>query len=73
MEKVDQELLNQLAPHHARLKKLYDEHRKLEKQLVNLSRFSTYSPSTALKQQQLKKQKLRGMDTIMRILSEYRT
>lgn len=72
MEKLDQELLNQLAPHHTRLKKLFDEHKKLEKELANVRRYTSYSPSAALREQQLKKQKLLGKDTIMRILSEYR-
>ena len=72
MEKVDQELLLELAPAHPELKRLYEEHLKLEKEVERLERYSKYSSSAELRHKTLKKRKLMGMDTIMAILAEHR-
>lgn len=72
MEKADHELLLLLSPSDERLKKLYEQHKKLEKEVVRYSHYAKYSASAALKEKELKKSKLHGMDAIMEILSDYR-
>jgi uncharacterized protein YdcH (DUF465 family) len=72
MEKADQELLLSIVPSDPDLKKLYDRHRKLEKEVENLRRYAAYSTSAALRQQELKKLKLRKMEEIMTILERHR-
>lgn len=72
MEKTDHELLLSIASTDPTLKKLYDEHRKLEKQVERFERYAAYSASARLRQQELKKEKLRGMDDIMAILKQHK-
>lgn len=71
MEKAEQELLLQTVPNNPELKKLLSEHRKLEKDVAKFELFRTYSPSAALHQQSLKKQKLHAKDKITQILRKY--
>ena len=72
MEKADQELLLAIVPSNPDLKKLYNHHRKLEREVENLSRYAVYSSSAALRQRELKKQKLHSMEQIMAILHGHR-
>jgi len=72
MEKADHELLLRLAQTNPRIKQLYEQHQELEKEVQKFERYAAYSSSAALRQKQLKKEKLRGMDCIMAILSEHR-
>lgn len=73
MEKVDRELLLSLVPINPDLKKLYEEHVRLEKEVERLERYAKYSSSAQLRHKTLKKRKLQGMDNIMSILNQYRT
>jgi len=72
MEQTDRELLLSLTETHPRLKELYKQHIKLEKEVQKYERFVNYSATVAMRQKQLKKEKLRGMDNIMAILDGYR-
>ncbi len=72
MENADRELLMRVVETDPDLKRLYFEHVKLEKQVERLSYYARYSSSASLRRQELKKQKLRGMDNIMSILKEHR-
>ncbi len=72
MEKVDQQLLTKVASINPTVRSLYAQHRKLERRVASFELYAKYSSSAALKHQELKKQKLRGMDTIMSILREYK-
>lgn len=72
MEKIDKELLFQIAPTNHELQKLYQEHLSLEERLKELESRSVYTTSDALEIRQLKKEKLRGMDSILSILCMYR-
>ena len=72
MEKADHELLLSIVSSDPNLKKLYDGHRKLEKEVENLGRYAAYSSSAALRQQELKKLKLQKMEEIMTILKRHR-
>ena len=72
MEKADQELLMQFAAVNPHLKKLYDEHMRLDKEVEKLDRYAIYSSSAALQQRELKKAKLRTKESIMDILNDMR-
>ena len=72
MEKADQELLQQVSERDTRLKKLFDQHRKLGKEVERFGLYAAYSPSAALRETELKKEKLRHKEQIMDILREYR-
>ena len=72
MNKADEELVLAIVPTKPTLKKLYQEHRKLEKEVARFERYSPYSSTADLKQKTLKKQKLKGMEQIMSILQQHR-
>lgn len=72
MEKADQDLIIRVAAADARLKKLYDQHIKLEEEVERYGRYAPFSPSAALKERELKKEKLRQKDIMMSLLDEYR-
>lgn len=72
MENTDRELLMRIVPSDPNLKKLYNRHRKLEREVENLERYASYSTTARLRQRELKKAKLRGMEEIMAILNEHR-
>ena len=73
MERADHELLMTVLFSDTELKKLYDRHRKLEKEVENLNRYAAYSSSAALRQKELKKLKLQGMEKIMARLADHRS
>ena len=72
MKKADQELLEDIIPSNVNLRRLYDRHRKLEKEVESIGRYARYSSAASLRQRELKKLKLQGMEEIMTILREYR-
>ena len=72
MEKADRDLILALCPTNNQLKELYEEHIKLEKEVRNFEQYVGYSTSAQLRQKQLKKEKLKGVDAMMAIIAEYR-
>ncbi len=72
MEKYDHDLIEELMPGDKKLKKLYSQHIKLEKEVSRFERYANYSPSAALRQKEMKKIKLRGVEEIMTILKKHR-
>ncbi len=72
MEKTDQELLLKIVTLNPDLKKLYDRHRKLERELESVSQYVAYSSAAALRARELKKEKLRKKEEIMGILRDHR-
>ena len=72
MEKADAELLDLLAESNNQVKKLYDHHQKLEREVARFARYANYSPSAGLRMSELKKEKLLGMERIMQALRAYR-
>jgi len=73
MEQADRDLILKLASSNARLKNLYEKHLELEQEVREIDRFARYSAIAAMRQKALKKEKLRGMDTIMSILNEHKS
>ncbi len=72
MEKHDHDLLVRLSPTHPKLLELYNEHLQYEQTISDYERRPVHSVEDAMRIRELKKEKLRGMDSIMAILSEHR-
>lgn len=72
MEKIDYELLRELAPNSTQLRQMAQKHAKLEREVERFSRYAPYSSSAALKQRELKKQKLAQKEEILSYLHKHR-
>ena len=65
MEIHDREILQILVASNHEIKRLYDRHRKLEREIENFSRYTGYSGSAALRLSALKKEKLKNKETLI--------
>ncbi len=72
MEKNDEELIRSLVDQDAELKRFYEEHLDLERQLVSLQHKHFLTPEEDLEKKRIQKLKLAGKDRIMQILTRYR-
>ncbi len=72
MEKHDEELIRSLMGSDAELKRYYEEHLELEKQLARLQHKHYLTPEETLEKKRIQKMKLAGKDRIMGILGRYR-
>ena len=72
MEKKDEELIQSLLPQDAELKRYYEEHLELERQLAEFNRKLYLTPEQEVEKKALQKKKLSGKDRIMEILDKYR-
>ena len=72
MEKKDEELIKTLLDREPELKRYYEEHVDLERQLGTLQQRGYLSPEEELHKKRLQKLKLAGKDRIMEILARYR-
>jgi uncharacterized protein YdcH (DUF465 family) len=72
MEKQDEELIKSLVDQDAELKKYYEEHLDLERQLATLQHKHYLTPEEELERKRIQKIKLAGKDRIMEILGRYR-
>jgi uncharacterized protein YdcH (DUF465 family) len=73
MEKKDEELIQSLMVSDPELKRYYDEHLELERQLAEFNRKLYLTPEQEIEKKALQKKKLSGKDRIMEILEKYRT
>jgi uncharacterized protein YdcH (DUF465 family) len=72
MEKKDEELIQTLFEREPELRRYYEEHVDLERQLVTFQQKVYLTPEEELEKKRLQKLKLMGKDKIMDILSRYR-
>ncbi|GBD25003.1 hypothetical protein HRbin30_00317 [bacterium HR30] len=72
MERKDEELIQQLIGQDEELRRYYEEHLELERQLAELNRRLYLTPQQELEKKRLQKLKLAGKDKIMEILARYR-
>lgn len=70
MEKREREILQSLVASNREIKKLYDRHRKLEREIENFSRYTGYSGSASLRLAALKKEKLKNKEALVSLMSE---
>lgn len=72
MEKKDEELIRQLIGQDEELRRYYEEHVELERQLAEFNRRLYLTPEQEVERKRLQKLKLAGKDKIMEILGRYR-
>ncbi len=72
MERREEEFIIPLLDKDPELKKYYEEHRELEKQLQEYQHKSHLTPPEEVEKKRLQKLKLAGKDKIMEILDRYR-
>jgi uncharacterized protein YdcH (DUF465 family) len=72
MEKQDEELIRSLLDRDQELRRFYEEHVELEKQLASLQHKHHLTPEEELERKRIQKVKLAGKDRIMEILGRYR-
>ena len=73
MEKKDEELIQSLLSRDAELKRYYEEHLALERQLAEFNRKLYLTPEQEFEKKEIQKRKLIGKDRIMEILDKHRT
>jgi len=72
MEKHDEDLIRSLLDRDPELKRYYDEHLDLERQLERFQHRHYLTPEEDLEKKRIQKLKLAGKDRIMEILGRYR-
>ena len=72
MEKNDEQLILSLIDDDAELKRYYDEHLDLERQIAGFQQKVYLTPSEEFEKKRLQKLKLAGKDKIMEILARHR-
>jgi uncharacterized protein len=72
MERTEQEFIASLLDKDPELKKYYDEHQELEKQLEDYQHKTHLTPVEEVEKKRLQKLKLVGKDKIMEIVERYR-
>jgi hypothetical protein len=72
MEKHEEELIRSLIDQDDELKRYYEEHLALERQLETLQHKHFLTPEEDLERKRIQKIKLAGKDRIMEILGRYR-
>ncbi len=72
MERKDEELIQQLIGQDEELRRYYEEHLELERQLAELNRRLYLTPQQEMEKKRLQKLKLAGKDKIMEILARHR-
>jgi len=72
MEKNDEQLIESLLDKDAELKRFYDEHIHLERQITTFQEKAFLTADEQFEKKRLQKLKLAGKDRIMQILARYR-
>jgi len=72
MEEKDEQLIRSLVEREPELRRYYEEHVDLERQLGLLQAKHYLTPDEEVEKKRLQKLKLAGKDKIMEILSRYR-
>jgi uncharacterized protein YdcH (DUF465 family) len=72
MDLKDEQTIVSLLDKDPELKKFYEEHRELEKQLAEFQHKHHLSPEEEVEMKKIQKLKLAGKDHMMEILEKYR-
>jgi len=73
MEEKDEQLIRSLLEREPELRRYYEEHVDLERQLQAFAHKLYLTPDEEMERKRLQKRKLAGKDKIMEILSRHRT
>ncbi len=71
MENIEKTLLERAVEHDSQIRRLYNEHKKLEERLESYETRVFLTNKEQVEVKDLKKRKLRGKDMLMQLLSEY--
>jgi len=72
MERKDEELIKTLVDRDPELKRFYEEHVALERELAQFQGRTHLTPEEEVEKKRIQKLKLAGKDRIMEILSRHR-
>jgi uncharacterized protein YdcH (DUF465 family) len=72
MERSDRELIEQVLLGNFELRKLYEEHCKLEEVLSTFESRPFLTSAEEIEEKRLKRRKLQGVDRMMNIVAEHR-
>ncbi len=72
MERREEEFIISLLDRDPELRKYYEEHKELEKKLLDFQHRAYLIPAEEVEKKRLQKLKLLGKDKIMEILGKYR-
>jgi len=72
MERTDEELIKTLLDRDPELKRYYEEHVVLERQLADFHHRAHLTPEEEVERKRIQKLKLAGKDRIMEILARHR-
>ena len=72
MERREEEFIISLLDRDPELRKYYEEHKELEKKLLDFQHRAYLIPAEEVEKKRLQKLKLHGKDKIMEILGKYR-
>lgn len=72
MEKIDRSTILRLAEKNPEIKKLYMKHAKLDKEVEHFGRYAVYSTNAALKEKDLKREKLKTKENLISLVDQYR-
>ncbi len=73
MEKHEEEMIRSLIDRDEELRRCYEEHVELEKQLATLQHKHFLTPEEELERKRIQKVKLAGKDRMMEILGRYKS
>ena len=73
MERSDRELIEQVLLGNFELRKLYEEHCKIEEVLSSFESRPFLTSTEEIEEKRLKMKKLQGVDRMMNIVAEHRT
>ena len=72
MERNDLDLLHEVSKSNVQLKRLYEEHLRLEGELEEYKNRNYLTPQEEMEEKKLKIEKAQGMTQILQILSQHR-
>ena len=73
MENVEDKVLQEAAQSNFQIKKLYTQHRELDKKIEDLCNRTYLTEEEQVLAKQLKREKLRGKDRLSRLIAEYQS
>ncbi len=71
MDQIDHALVERAAANNPQIRRLYHQHRELAQKIAALDHRGFLTESEKLEMKQLKKEKLKGKDELMKLISEY--
>jgi uncharacterized protein len=71
MDRIDQALIERAASNNPQIRRLYLQHKELAQKIAALDHRGYLTEEEKLEMKQLKKEKLKGKDELMKLIAEY--